>query len=371
MASISSYQTKSGKRYKAEVRKNHTSQSKSFSTKRGAELWAKHVEQHLKDNPPEPLEQSQTSHTRKELIEYYRQNHVSDNERTRKSQHSLLKFWEKRLGHYKLKDLNPEIINKYRRVLSNDVCKYKPGTILQYMIRLRAVLHVAVKELRWLEHSPMDNMKFHKDSDPRDRYLTVDEIQRPLRTCKQDKQHQQIYPVVFLAATPGMRLSEVTNIKLEDHKLQNQPILLPKTKNRRPHMIYLTDEVLQVIWEYINRMLKIRPYNWRDVILIENRLKYDGREYLFPSMAYKDKPVYLQNAWRKVRKLSKLNDGKVVFHTLRYTVVSLLEGQGKTLLDIKHVLNNKDMRSTARYAHLTQQHQRENFVAITQAITGT
>jgi Arm domain-containing DNA-binding protein len=134
MATITSYETKNGRRYRAEIRKNSryikTTQSSSFSTKKEAEAWAKQVEHDLKFNPPETLEHSQISHTLKELLTYYRQNHLSYNERTRKSQNSLLRFWETRLGHYKLEDLNPIIINKYRKVLSNDVRNYKPGTIL-------------------------------------------------------------------------------------------------------------------------------------------------------------------------------------------------------------------------------------------------
>jgi integrase len=213
-------------------------------------------------------------------------------------------------------------------------------------------------------------MRLPKDSKPRDRYLTLDEIQRLLTICKHEKDHPQIYPVVFLTINTGMRFSEVTNIKLEDLDTANKSIILPTTKNTDPHMIYLTDEVLDVLSNHIKQTLIAKPYNWRDVSYIKGKLYCTDREYLFPSLERTDKPVYIGNAWKKVRKLSKLNDGRVVYHTLRHTTASILARQGKTLNDIAHVLNHKDLRSTRRYIHLLEEHKRENFAAITKAITG-
>jgi integrase len=374
MVSIQTYTTKQGKKYRVQIRKHSkhlkATKSRSFDTRKEAEAWRNQVLHDLKTNPPEPLEQPQTSHTVKDLIEYYRQNNLSENLGTRKSQNTLLKFWEFRLGRYLLTDLTPELINKFRRVLSNEVRNYAPGTIRQYMIKLRAILNVAVKELGWLERSPMAHMALPKDSDPRDRYLSVEEVQRLLRACQQQTKHPQIYPVVFVTVFTGMRLSEVLNIKIEQLNLREQTIVLSKTKTDKPHMIYLTDEVFTIIQDHIHNILKLKPYNWRDISIIQSKLYYDGREYLFPSMT-RDKPVYLRNAWNQVRKSANLNDGKTVFHTLRHTTASLLAKQGKTLLDIAHVLNHTDMRSTRRYTHLTEQHLRENFAAITKAITGS
>jgi hypothetical protein len=154
MASITSYETKHGKRWRAEIRKNSkytkATQSRSFDTKRGAELWAKQVEQDLKNNLPETIEQPYTYRTVKDLITHYRQHDMEGKEpTTQRAQNTILKFWEKHLGHERLGTLTTAKIIKYRDFLSNEK-KYKSGTVRQYLALLKAMLNVAVNDLEWL-----------------------------------------------------------------------------------------------------------------------------------------------------------------------------------------------------------------------------
>src|SRR5215831_3664322 len=129
MASITSYMTKQGKKYRANIRRHSRHlkavQSSSFNTKKEAETWAKQTEQDLKNNPPQTLEHPQPQKTLKDLIHYYRQHHMPVKAaHTQRAQKTILRFWEQRLGIKVLTELTPADIVRWQHFLFTDK-KYK------------------------------------------------------------------------------------------------------------------------------------------------------------------------------------------------------------------------------------------------------
>jgi hypothetical protein len=78
MATISSYMTKAGKKYRVQIRRHSRHlkaiKSRSFDTRKEAVQFAHQIEQDLKTNPLQTLEPQNSTPTLKTLIDHYRQN---------------------------------------------------------------------------------------------------------------------------------------------------------------------------------------------------------------------------------------------------------------------------------------------------------
>src|SRR5262249_40368957 len=60
--------------------------------------------------------------------------------------------------------------------------------------------------------------------------------------------------------------------------------------------------------------------------------------------------VNLQKAWRRIRKVAKLNDVRI--HDLRHSFASMAASGGQSLIVIGKMLGHAQPATTARYAHL-------------------
>jgi integrase len=57
-------------------------------------------------------------------------------------------------------------------------------------------------------------------------------------------------------------------------------------------------------------------------------------------------------AWNTARKSAGLSDVRV--HDLRHSFASLLINSGRTLYEVQHILGHTQVKTTQRYAHLSQ-----------------
>ena len=84
--------------------------------------------------------------------------------------------------------------------------------------------------------------------------------------------------------------------------------------------------------------------------LITDQPRLDGSAFVFPGKI-SGKPLQeIQRLWYAVRHAAGLHD--VRLHDLRHSVASTAAAQGHSLYLIGKLLGHKDLRSTARYAHL-------------------
>jgi integrase len=96
----------------------------------------------------------------------------------------------------------------------------------------------------------------------------------------------------------------------------------------------------------------IRPVPAPALALIAAQSRLSGSDFVFPGRI-DGKPLReIQRLWYAVRHSAEL-DG-VRLHDLRHSVASVAATQGYSLFLISKLLGHKDLRSTARYAHLAE-----------------
>lgn len=102
------------------------------------------------------------------------------------------------------------------------------------------------------------------------------------------------------------------------------------TKSGKPRYIPLSDGVIQ--------MLATMPH--------------DSSKWIFPNLKTGQPYVSIFFSWNTAQKLAGLADVRI--HDLRHSFASLLVNAGRSLYEVQKILGHTQIKTTQRYAHLSQ-----------------
>ena len=87
----------------------------------------------------------------------------------------------------------------------------RPATVVRYMAALSHAFTIAVKEWEWLDDSPLRKVSKPQEPRGRVRFLSDEEREILLASCKQSKA-PYLYPLVVLALSTGARRGELLGL---------------------------------------------------------------------------------------------------------------------------------------------------------------
>lgn len=173
----------------------------------------------------------------------------------------------------------------------------------------------------------------------RERFLSPAEMQRlgdALRAVDAEKRGaEKRYSGTAVAALrfltlSGFRESEALSLRWDAIDLDRRVITLQTSKSGK----------------------STRPLSAAALALLADIPRVSGNPFVFPSDKIRGTHVVeLRNIWNRVRSLADLKSLRL--HDLRHTVASVAASSGASLPLIGAVLGHRDVRSTHRYAHLT------------------
>ena len=343
MATIQKVKRKHGHAYVAIInKKGIKSFSKTFKKLSNAKIWAREVEADAEYLAARRIGGTgyKTFHT--VVIEYSAQYDKKD-----KCLLGLIKNWDRRIGHYKLFDITPDLIRSELDKYSKETVRRGNGrgksieipggslrsnaTINKFKAALSAVFNFAIEQGS-MKTNPCRDIKSRPLNNRRERYLTKQEIQALLKACKESS-WDQLYLLVMMAITTGARVGELLSLRWKYIDLRSRVAHLPDSKNGEPRDLVLTTNV-------VAELEKIRG--------IGNRL-------VFPSKVNPKKRMGFRKHWNRALVASGIEIGegknKVVFHTLRHTAASHLVMSGASSLEVAGVMGHKSLQTTLRYTH--------------------
>jgi site-specific recombinase XerD len=139
--------------------------------------------------------------------------------------------------------------------------------------------------------------------------------------------------ILMTAYAAGLRVSEVTRLRVSDIDSQRMVIRLRQAKGRKDRYRLLSSRLLEDLRDYWKR---VRP-----------------GDYLFPG-AQRDRPIStdtVQTACRRARNRARL-DKSVTVHVLRHSFATHLLEAGTDLGTIPVLLGHRSFSTTARYVHV-------------------
>lgn len=348
MASIQERKTSKGIHYRVQIRlKGHPIQRATFERKTDAKKWIQQTETAIREGRYFKMVESK-KHTFADLANRY-QREILPNKQKSKQEGQLL-WWKEQIGHYLLSDITAPLIVEYRDKLAKEITRGKQrssSTIIRYLAILSHVFTVAVNDWGWLDDSPMKKVSKPKQGRGRVRFLSEEERERLLESCKKST-NPFLYPVVVLALSTGMRQGEIMHLAWKDIDLEKGRITLHETKNGERRVVPIAGLALN--------------------LLKQHELSHRLDTYLlFPSDKV-NKPMDLRFPWEKALKQAQIEDFH--FHDLRHSTASYLAMNGASLAEIADVLGHKTLQMVKRYAHLSEAHTANVVADMNQKIFG-
>lgn len=371
MATIEKRQRASGTVYRVKVRmKGYPVQESSFRRLTDAKAWAQETESAIRRGEYKPQLRQAAGKTLKDVIERYKSDLLPG--RTPDSQvteSSYLNYWEAALGHYALVYLTPDLIREKLVELEQEPVdrrkdKSKPRetpapvrsrrTVKHYRDALERILGQAVK-WNWIGHSPMEAVTpITKIKDSRDRFLSDDERQALLKSCRESS-CKHLYPIVLLALSTGARKGEILGLRLDDVDMDRRRAVFRDTKNGETRSMSIVDAVYDLLVGHIRDVNAF--YDERDT-------PKRGR-WLFPSKNGQN-PLDVRRPWEEALAAAGVEDFR--FHDLRHSTASYLAMNGASLVEIAEVLGHKTLQMVRRYAHLSEGHVTDLVARVNQKI---
>jgi len=162
-----------------------------------------------------------------------------------------------------------------------------------------------------------------------ERYLSVEEAHRLYESvcASENKMLRFIVPMLILS---GARKREVLDAKWADFDLARKAWRIPVTKSGQARHVPLSDGAINVL----------------------NSIPPTDCEWTFANPKTQLPYVSVFCSWNTARKQAGLAD--VRMHDLRHSFASLLINSGRTLYEVQHILGHTQVKTTQRYAHLSQ-----------------
>ena len=186
-----------------------------------------------KFNAPKPKTIPTLSEFAKEYLEFEKGNKKSW-DRDMYAVIRLMPFF----GSYRLKDISPILIEKYKLERKQGVSN---RTVNIELSLLRRMLNLAVS---WdkCESNPVSKVKFFKEAPPKERILTLDEEKALLESSP-----SHLKPVLITALNTGMRYGELLNLTWSDVEFDSGYIHVSQSKSGKSRKIPMNETVKETL----------------------------------------------------------------------------------------------------------------------------
>ena len=268
----------------------------------------------------------------------------------RNYRHYLQRFsdWFLQAGHDDLRQLDLEVVRKYRVYLSrygdDQGRTLSKRTQSYYTIALRSWLKFLVKRDAPVLHPEKIDLP-RGESIPM-RFLSIDKVEnllaQPSISTSQGLRDKVILEVLF---STGLRVSELVNLNREQIDLESQEFGVIG-KGRRPRVVFLSDRA--VFW--LQRWLDQRKDHWRPVFI-----RFSGKKAM-PDEDGENMRLTTRSVQRIVDKYAKKAHlpVKISPHGLRHSFATDLLSNGAGLRDVQEMLGHKSIATTQIYTHVTR-----------------
>ena len=223
-----------------------------------------------------------------------------------------------------LADITPRSIVEYKNQLFAQ--GLAPASVNRNLATLKKAFNLALREWEWCQRNPVLSVSMERESNGRDRWLTLDEEGRLLAACA-----PWLHDVVRFALGTGMRMGEILSLSWRGVDLTRRTVMVFQSKNGERRTIPLNQTVLS--------LLKDR-----------GRLRSLSTDLVFPSKAQTPlESGHLRRAFRLALKKARIEEFH--FHDLRHTFATRLVQAGVELYKVQRLLGHKSPMMTQRYAH--------------------
>jgi integrase len=235
-----------------------------------------------------------------------------------------------RLGHLHLDEITKgDVVAVHQRRRADGAA---PASANRLLVLLRYIFNLAVKwEVPGVTKNPSAGVPLFEENNKRERYLSQEEAQR-LNAALLESANPMLRYIVPMLLMSGARKREVLDSRWEDFDETRRAWRIPTTKSGKPRHVPLSDGMI--------RLLRAVPRTPGCPFVVPN----PGTRRPFTSIYY---------AWHSARTAAGIPEVRI--HDLRHSFASFLVNAGRSLYEVQQILAHTQVRTTQRYAHLSQE----------------
>jgi site-specific recombinase XerD len=240
--------------------------------------------------------------------------------------------------------------NKIEKATTNDLRRfflhlkrnksYSARSLHRKICSLKSFYKFLKKE-GYIVNNPADNIESPKIPKSLPKTITIEETFKLLSSPT--KLRDRV--VLFLLYGTGLRVSELSNLDVDQVDLDNRAIHIVGGKGNKDRIIPLPDLIIPILREYISS----RKINLKSSALILNR---SGQRLTTRS---------IQRIVKKYKEKSGLSEKKLTPHTLRHAFATHLLSNAVDIRVIQELLGHASLSTTQLYTHVSLEHLRKSY----------
>ena len=253
-----------------------------------------------------------------------------DNENTQNSYLNDLKGYIRFVKSKNLPDFNIDyqLASEYRDYLKTK--NYSTSTFARRLIVVKK-FYSFLRGLGKVNVNPFEALRIPTvDRESKTKNIEDETIKKIISLASENIKHKLI---IYFLVFHGMRESEITNIKLDNLRLNEEiPYIIIEGKRDKKRMHPIRLDMVEIIKTFITRE--------------------GSEEYLFPGQ--ETEHMHRQSLWRIVKKLGNLAGVKIHPHQFRHYAITKARDSGMTIEQVKEFAGHVDINTTHRYYRLMQ-----------------
>jgi site-specific recombinase XerD len=229
-----------------------------------------------------------------------------------------------------LEDLTTEDIESYLEMLQFEK-NYAVASINRNLNSIRSFCQYAYKK-GFVKKDVSKDIESLKREQKERNYLTDKELKKFLPAIP----HKLIQLAARTMAYSGLRVSEITNLTVENVDLENNLIYVIEGKGKKDRTVPISKVLKPNLVDYVE--------NWR--------VKTDSKRFFATKKTGELSQQYINRVLKETSEA--LNWKKVTAHTLRHSFASNLVAKDVNIAKISKILGHSDLKTTSIYIHLNK-----------------
>ena len=303
------------------TRKGHQTLSKTFTSKKDAEFWAREIESTIDKGAYQNLRYAQKI-TFKDLIDRYVKEVSPSMRGALADKYRLSAIAKRPISHISMASLTPSVLAEYR---DQRLKVIGAGTMLRELSYFSCIINHARREWGLNIQNPVSMIKKPPSPAGRTRLLSEEEKIRVFNTIRQSQPavcNLWLIPAIEFALATAMRLGEITSLLWKDVDFNHRTAFLPITKNGSCRYVPLSNKAIKLLQDLPRNSERVFPVN----------------------------RASLSTAFTRYTRMAGVNG--VHFHDLRHTAITAMSGKLTNVIELSSVTGHKSLSMLKRYIHL-------------------
>ena len=259
--------------------------------------------------------------------------------------------WLEQKGQLEIQQVQPHEIQSYYNYISERPNKSEPGVLSQKTTfgHMKTVEHLftMLQSEGEILVNPISTLKFPYPRQESERQvLTQEEINELYESCESSWERS----ILSLAYGCGLRVGELEQVNIEDVRLREKILIVPKGKGNKRRVVPMSPGVVSDLSDYyFNERIDFtygRDYKPKDDAFMLNTRGGRMREFTYNK--------YLKRLIERTKNKT-IKEKEISIHNLRHSIATHLIEQGMPVEQVRQFLGHSQLETTQVYTHISKQ----------------